>query len=102
MANMALWLAWNRRIIQDFKLFAEASSDLVPDCQEGEPKEKPQRSTKLCNQGGEGVEQDLFLNLGCMGGRPEGQDRTLGHDFWAAIYKLVLLVMAWPHAPSHL
>ena len=46
---------------------AEAASDLLPDCDEWEAKEEPQGASKVSNQGKEGVEEHLLLNLGGTG-----------------------------------
>ena len=78
------------------------SSDLLPDCHERESKEEPKGSAELRDQGGERVEEDLFLDLGCLGRRPECQHRRVGKDFWGALYKLVFFVMTRLLALSHL
>ena len=44
----------------------------------------------------------IVLHLCCLGGGPEGYDRRPCEDFWAALHKLVFLVMAWFRASSHL
>ena len=80
--------------------FEETSSDLLPDCHEGKSKEKAQGAAKLSNQGGERVKQNFLLDLGCMGCRPEAYEWRIDQDFWAALHKLVLLVMARFRASS--
>ena len=65
-------------------------------------KEKSKRATKLSNQGGERIEQDLFFHLGFMGSRPEGNGRRLCKWIWATFHELVLLVIARHPASSDL
>ena len=85
----------------------------LPDGHEREAQEKTKRSAKLCQEGLEGVDQDLFLKLGVLGYCPETKHHLV---FWivhclhiivgelleVCVEKLILLVTARSFAPSHL
>lgn len=79
----------------------------IPDCHEGEPEEKAERAPKLRHERLEGVDQDLFLNLGVLRNRPEAKHHLV---FWivhvvvffgVGVDKLILLVTARPFAAGH-
>ena len=80
----------------------------LPDGHEREAQEKTKRSAKLCQEGLEGVDQDLFLKLGVLGYCPEAKHHLV---FWivdvvelfeVCIDKLILLVTARSFTASQL
>ena len=80
----------------------------LPDGHEREAQEKTKRPPKLCQEGLEGVDQDLFLKLGVLGHCPETKHHLV---FWivdvvelfeVCIDKLILLVTARSFTASQL
>ena len=57
---------------------AEASSDLLPDCEERKAKEESQGASEISNQGEERVEKDLLLHLGYARLRECRYNKNLG------------------------
>ena len=70
--------------------------DPIPDGHEGDAKKETKSSSKLCHEGGPGVDQLLRLHQGAVGHGPQGEEEVLGDEGADVLvaHQAVLLVEA--------